>query len=266
MCGLASCYSLPFSVFGTLMNYNELRISKYNHYKNQIQPVIDSPKVGNMNTVDQSSNNNADESDLANVLRQWVAEKRAFPSERILAQQLNVKRHQLRKALQALKVSGELPASSPRKLPSSSKSGAALVRGTNPLEVLELRLALEPVLARLAALRATPLDIANIERAATTLAGTESGSADLAFHKLIAAATHNTLAADFYALLRQVGSDSRLRVESPKSHCPDRLRQRDEEHHAIAAAIASRDPNKAEEAMRAHLNMVQRLVLNRIAP
>jgi DNA-binding FadR family transcriptional regulator len=123
---------------------------------------------------------------------------------------------------------------------------------------------LEPALARLAAVRATPLEIARIMRAATTPPDMQRSTADLAFHKLVAAASGNGLAADLYALLRKVGSDSRVRVQSGATACPNRLAQRDQEHHAVAEAIAARDPEGAEAAMRAHLNAVHRVILNRL--
>jgi DNA-binding FadR family transcriptional regulator len=149
-----------------------------------------------------------------------------------------------------------------RRKPFNLRGGEALIRSTNPVEVIELRMVIEPALARLAALRATPSAIAAIERAATTPAGEESGTADLVFHKLIATSAGNSLAADFYNLLRQVGTDARLRVETRQTLCPNRLKQRDSEHRAIAAAIAARDPGAAEAAMRTHLAAVQGVILS----
>ncbi len=202
---------------------------------------------------------------LVDTLRQRIASGSKLPAERKLGEQLNVNRHTLRKALIQLRASGELAATMPRRHAALTRGGATLAAGTNPLEVIELRLALEPILARLAALRATPLEIARIEKAATTLAETESAAADLAFHKLIATATRNTLAADMYALLRQIGADTRIHVQNNRPRPPARLRQRDSEHHVIAAAIAARDPDGAEKAMRSHLHMVQRQILERIS-
>jgi GntR family transcriptional repressor for pyruvate dehydrogenase complex len=101
-------------------------------------------------------------------------------------------------------------------------------------------------------------------RAATTPPDMQRGTADLAFHKLVAAASGNSLAAELYALLRKVGSDSRVRVQSTLPACPNRLAQRDQEHHAVAEAIATRDPEGAEAAMRTHLNAVHRVILNRL--
>ena len=193
-------------------------------------------------------------------LRERLATGEFLPAERAMAGQYAVKRHRVRQALALLREQGDLDTS--RR--TSSAGGESLIRSTNPLEVIELRLALEPALARLAAVRATPLEIARILRAATPPTDMQRSTADLAFHKLVATASGNGLAADLYALLRKVGSDSRVRVQTTALACPNRLAQRDQEHHAVAKAIAARDPERAEAAMRAHLNEVHRVILNRL--
>ena len=202
---------------------------------------------------------------LIEAIRRLIKEGKKLPPERLLGQHLNVNRYTLRKALMSLRATGELTSSMPRRHAVLERGGATLARHTNPLEVIELRLALEPVLARLAALRATPTEIARIQKAATTLAETDSSSADLAFHRLIATATRNTLAADLYSLLRQIGADTRIYLQHVKPRPVARLLQRDSEHHLIAAAISARDPDGAEKAMRAHLHMVQCQILDRIS-
>jgi GntR family transcriptional regulator, transcriptional repressor for pyruvate dehydrogenase complex len=197
---------------------------------------------------------------LAGELRARLSSGEALPAERALAEEYGVKRHRVRQALALLREQGDLEPS-PR---NGIAGGESLIRSTNPLEVIELRLTLEPALARLAAVRATPLEIARITRAATTPSDMQRSSADLVFHKLVAAASGNGLAADLYALLRKVGADARVRVQSSSPPCPDRLAQRDQEHHAVALAIAARDPEGAEAAMRAHLEAVHRIILNRL--
>ncbi|MBM3405920.1 MAG: FadR family transcriptional regulator [Betaproteobacteria bacterium] len=200
---------------------------------------------------------------LLSQLRDRVSRGGALPSERDLAAELGVTRHQLRRALAELRERGELGVSqSPRGLGRSAKS---LVRRTNPIEVAELRAVLEPALARMAAVRATPIDVRRIQRASITLAEQQSASADLDFHTAIAAATGNRLAADLYALLRQVGRDARLHLSPVRERPADRLRQRDAEHQRVAQAIALRDPEAAAQAMQAHMQMVQRQVVERIA-
>ncbi len=203
--------------------------------------------------------------ELVGILRDRLARGGNLPAERTLAEELSVKRHQLRRALEVLRLDGELPAPGARRR-APTRDREALIRTTNPLEVIELRLALEPALARLAALRATPLDIARIQKASVTPPGVERGAADMVFHKLVAEASRNTLAADIYNLLRKVGTDARLHVQNSIPSCPNRLKQRDLEHGAIAAAIAARDPDRAEAAMRSHLLIVQAQIVDRISP
>lgn len=200
---------------------------------------------------------------LLSQLRDRVSRGGALPSERDLAAELGVTRHQLRRALAELRERGELGVS-------QSPRGSAAVpnrwsRRTNPIEVAELRAVLEPALARMAAVRATPIDVRRIQRASITLAEQQSASADLDFHTAIAAATGNRLAADLYALLRQVGRDARLHLSPVRERPADRLRQRDAEHQRVAQAIALRDPEAAAQAMQAHMQMVQRQVVERIA-
>jgi DNA-binding FadR family transcriptional regulator len=200
---------------------------------------------------------------LSERLRQRAATGQPLPAERTLVAELGVTRHQLRQALARLRASGELGRPPiPRSL---ARSSAALVHRTNPIEVAELRLALEPVLARMAALRATPIDISRIMRTATTLAESHSAAADFEFHRAIAAATRNNLAADLYGLLRQIGRDTRIHLKAVGERPAGRLPQRDAEHMQVARAIASRDPDEAERAMRAHMRMVQQQVIDQMA-
>ncbi len=188
-----------------------------------------------------------------------------LPSERDLADQLNVKRHQLRKALGVLRHTGDLkPVRAKRSATALPRYGEELARVTNPLEVLELRLLMEPGLARLASLRASAMEIARIMDAATTPENASSGAVDFSFHLAIVGAARNHLAGEFYKMLRQVGVDSRMKIARTASpNCPKRIAQRDGEHRLIAEAIAQRDPEAAEAAMRAHLLSVQKQITER---
>jgi DNA-binding FadR family transcriptional regulator len=188
-----------------------------------------------------------------------------LPSERALADRLKVKRHQLRKALDRMRQAGELkPARARRTTTTQPRYSEELVRLTNPLEVIELRLMLEPSFARLASLRASALDIAQISQWATTSADAKPEEADLNFHLAIATAARNHLARELFVMLRRVGVDARMRVaRGAPSTCPNRIAQRDGEHRRIAEAIAGRDPESAEEAMRTHLLLVQRRIMER---
>ncbi len=206
---------------------------------------------------------------IIDAVRGILAETGAMPAERLIAGQLQVKRHTLRRALEALRANGELlPARTGRRPCAAPRVGSGLASGTNPLEIIELRTVLEPPLARLAALRASPAEIGRIWRAATTPPDAVPGAVDLAFHRAVAHGSRNTLGAELYTLLRHVATDTRLRIGGAEAlrQCPKRIAERDAEHAAIADAIARRDPDAAERAMRNHLGAVQRQIIGRLGP
>lgn len=186
-------------------------------------------------------------------------------SERELARRIKVNRHQVRRALETLRAANEIEPAGARRAAASLSRGSTLARDTNPLEVIELRMALEPALARLAAVRASPLDIARIRRAVEAQEG-DSGANDLAFHKAIAAGSGNKLASGLYLLVREIGRDARLKLGRNAPVCPNRVVQRNAEHRAVAEAIAARDADAAERAMRVHLGSVHKLIISRLSP
>lgn len=206
--------------------------------------------------------------DLLDSIRGIIDRTGGIPPERTIAQALSVKRHTLRRALETLRARGELePARAGRRASVHGAHENSLIKSTNPLEVMELRLVLEPALARLAAMRASPAEIVRIRRAATTPPGADANGADMMFHKAIAAGSRNSLASELYVLLHRVASDGRLRfTDSDSALLPERVRERDAEHARIADAIAARDPQTAERAMWQHLAAVQQKIMGRLAP
>jgi DNA-binding FadR family transcriptional regulator len=203
---------------------------------------------------------------IVDALRDMQRRGERIPSERDIAQLFDVKRHQVRKALEELRKAGDLKPPRPRRAPRAApRINEELVRMTNPLEVIELRILLEPGLARLASMRASPAEIAHIIEKSATPAGAPYGEIDLAFHLAIATASRNQLAGELYKVLRQVGVDARLRVPTGgQPPCPKRTAERDAEHRRIAEAIAARDPETAEQAMRDHLRNVLRQINARL--
>jgi GntR family transcriptional regulator, transcriptional repressor for pyruvate dehydrogenase complex len=217
-----------------------------------------------INTAPQTSQTSVP--DIIAAIRHLRETGRSLPSERELAGQLNVKRHQLRKALVQLRQSGDLEPGRTRRASAAAppRYSEQLMRVTNPLEVIELRLVMEPSFARLASLRATALDIAQITQWATTQPDGKPEEADLNFHLAIATAARNHLAREMFVMLRKIGFDARMRVARvTPATCPTRVAKRDGEHRQIAEAIAARDPEAAEAAMRAHLLQVQRRIMER---
>ncbi|MEM9221575.1 MAG: FCD domain-containing protein [Pseudomonadota bacterium] len=205
---------------------------------------------------------------LRGMIEGLLAEGTPLPAERQLVDQLGAPRSRLRRVLADMRAAGDLPPAQVGRRASRETDPQVndLARLTNPTDVIELRLILEPQFARLAAIRASALQTGRILKAATTAPDASYSGADINFHLEVAAASRNALGREFYCLLRKVGSDSRVRLNTRCEPAQERRVQRDKEHMRIAKAIAAREPEQAEEAMRHHLGNVQALILERLSP
>lgn len=203
---------------------------------------------------------------LKSLLLDMGGPDRELPSERQLVSQLNIPRSKLRRALANLRAEGELPPVQlgRKSIRRDNSDIDDLVSVANPSDVIELRMMLEPQFARLAAIRASTIEIKRIQRAAEGRNGDDYGAADLAFHREVASSSRNPLAQGLYDLLRRVGTDSRVRLAQTAPLCPNRRVARDKEHQSIARAIADRDPDRAEALMRSHLVSVQKVIERRL--
>lgn len=205
---------------------------------------------------------------LKAVIAEMASEDGSLPPERELVDELGVTRSRLRRVLAEMREEGLIaPARVGRRNSRETNPQVQnLVRLANPTDVIELRLIIEPALARLAALRASSLEAERILRAANSQKDESYGAPDLTFHLEIASASRNALARELYRIVRSVGADARVRLPDTAPLCPNRRRIRDEEHQKIAKAIAARDPDRAEEFMRDHLLAVRALIFDRMSP
>ena len=126
------------------------------------------------------------------------------------------------------------------------------------VEMFEVMAELEALCARLAARRHTPADLAQI-RAALDRCVEALGSGDTdryyyeneGFHTAIYAASHNTFLQDQAATLgRRLKPYRRLQLR-----IADRMHDSYDEHEDIVAAIAAGDPDRAADAMHAHITI-----------
>lgn len=204
-----------------------------------------------------------------------IGEDGRIPPERVLASELGVGRRSLRRALEILESEGRISRQQGRGtfVQTSPFTAAAagpevldnILEHTNPQEVIELRLATEPVIARLAALRASQCDIKKLQRLAVetrAAAGAESyEQADQAFHRAIVEASRNAL---FLAVFDAVGAsrrDEAWRRVGENAHCYKRQAVHADFHAEIVAAIAARDGERAQTAMYRHLSDIQQHIL-----
>lgn len=133
---------------------------------------------------------------------------------------------------------------------------------TNPIEVSEVRLAVEPVIARLAALRASQADI---KRLAAALAETKNATdplvyekADEKFHRIVAEAARNALFLSLFDTFGASRRDATWRRLSENAHCFKRQAVHAASHEEIYEAIAARNSERAYECMYRHLSDIQR--------
>lgn len=133
---------------------------------------------------------------------------------------------------------------------------------TNPLEVIEVRLAIEPVVARLAALRASQADIRRLE--GLVWATKEAADpliyekADEQFHRAVAEAARNALFLSLFDILSASRRDAAWRRLGENAHCFKRQSVHSASHQEIYEAIAARNSERAFECMQRHLSDVQR--------
>ena len=194
-----------------------------------------------------------------------------LPTERELAEQIGVGRRAVRRALEVLEAEGRIW----RRQGAGTFIGAEPHRAehhlrklpeiTNMLEVMEVRLRLEPALAQLAALRATPSDVAWMRNLATKVAAADDFDArelwDSALHRAIATVAGNALFLALFDVVDRVRQDDTWRHLREALRTEERLSLYTAQHDAVLDAIERRDPLAAERAMRQHLLALQERLL-----
>lgn len=199
-----------------------------------------------------------------------------LPAERVLAGEIGVSRGTLRKALADLEAEGLIWRHVGRgtfvgnRPVETVQDLGEVTRRTNPAGVMEARLTLEPELARLAALHATPADLDELAECVRQSRAAEDWRAyeywDNRLHRAVAQATVNIVLLSLFDSLntiRRTVTWGRLRRVAPR---PDATHHSFVEHDRVVAAIADRDPAASADAMRAHLRSVRDHLLRTAEP
>ena len=199
-----------------------------------------------------------------------------LPSERDLAQRLEVGRSSVREAIAALQVHGVIetrPGSGSFvaadavervQAPAAGGSAIALAHDASPTALLEARELLEPRVAALAARHGRPDPYAEellgrMDRAADDADGADWNDCDRLFHRQIAVMTDNPVLvalADHVAAVMDQPLWQRLRDESVAA--PGRARLHAAEHRMIYEAIVGSDPEAAAFFATQHIQRVRR--------
>jgi DNA-binding FadR family transcriptional regulator len=184
-----------------------------------------------------------------------------LPTESELCRRLNVSRGTVREAVKALISQNVLVVRqgsgtfiSPRQGVSSDPLGLTFLKHDQQLalDLLDVRLMLEPNIAELAAIRATARELRIIEQQCNTVQELIEKEepyqqADVEFHRRIAQASHNQVVS---TLVPVIHSSATLNIDLTKNSLKgDTIRY----HRALANAISSHDPYGARYAMILHL-------------
>ena len=196
-----------------------------------------------------------------------VGEK--LPNQNELSSELGVSRTSLREAMKILDLLGAIEQRPGygtvirKEIPELHAQGANLPLMSDPaatFELLEAREILECGAVRLAAQKATPVQIerlqALVEEMDTHLATEESEKfkkIDNAFHALINAASGNRFLTDPGVALNQYVQQF---IDENIDLLPGLLKASQQYHRAVCDAIAERDPDRAEKAMRHHIQTI----------
>lgn len=206
---------------------------------------------------------------VVDAIRRMIADEGFAPgdkfySEHELTARLQVGRSSLREAVRILEVTGLLSVrhgkgifvAAPSMRPEDGFLDWLKHNDQSLQEHFEVRLIIEPQVARLAALAATPSEIdaladiherfAHNSRFGRT---TETINCDREFHKLLAKATHNTM---LYALIKSLAT-SLFDDWISSFHTPGRMEKTVFEHGEVLEAIRNHDAEAAMEHMTAHL-------------
>lgn len=182
-----------------------------------------------------------------------------LPSERDLADMLQVSRPTIREAMIALEVSGiiDVRTGSGIYVATVPRRAGITDAGVGPFEILEMRLLVEPEVCALAAERMTAAQLADLEEIFDEMQKNDQTpvveDVDRRFHYAIAVATENAALASTVDWLWDVRSQSTLSKGFHRLILDEGVYPELNEHRSILAALQARDPQAARLAMREHL-------------
>ena len=191
-----------------------------------------------------------------------------LPAERELAQRFGVSRTAVREAVKALREKGLVEAYSGRGTFITDGTSQAVRQSLDLMakigqpegstHLAEVRAILEPEIAALAAVRAEESDLAVMREAVAVMDRAQRDpdgyiEADLDFHLALAEAASNPLILSLIDSIVGLLREQRLRIFS----VPGGPERGQSHHKRILDAMEKRDPEKAREAMKAHLEQVR---------
>jgi len=220
-------------------------------------------------TVELSSTGQAEK--LAHILRQEIfgahyGNGQRLPSERQLAEDYSSSRATVREALQLLERSNLVVrrrGSGTYVSYNTPDFEDDVAEMTSPLQMVEVRSAVEPQMIRLAILRMAARDIVELGDILGALEGVSSDkdlftNLDQQFHMKIAEATRNPLMIDIYRRINHVRGHDQWKVFKIQTLTEGRIAEYNEHHRDIYETLQARDTERALAAVNNHLDKARR--------
>jgi DNA-binding FadR family transcriptional regulator len=215
--------------------------------------------------------------DIAALMRREISKGQLqlhdrLPSERVLAEAHGVARGTIREALNQLERDGfvEIRAGSGTYVVHSAvQNTSSPIDNANPLELMDARFALEPHMCRLSVLHGRRSDFDRLENLCDQMERNVSdptafADADTEFHRLLAETTGNGLLIWIIGQMTSVRSQDEWTRMRQLTLNEGIITRYNAQHRQILNAIRTREPERAANLMKEHLETA-RLSLTRAA-
>lgn len=203
---------------------------------------------------------------IAMVLRKEILEGRysygdRLPAERSLADHFRASRGTVREALRRLEDTNLVT----RRVGSGTfvnyrerPDHEHVAEQTSPLELIEVRIAVEPHIVRLAVTNASGRDLARLRDALRNVLTAKDdpelfSRADEAFHLTLAECSKNPVMHWLYQHINDVRAHAQWRATRDKILTPERIERYNADHMELFDAVEGRDIQRAVNAMKNHL-------------
>ena len=185
-----------------------------------------------------------------------------LPAERDLANLFKTSRGTIREALRRLQELGMVD----RQIGSGTfvtyrqfSEHSEIADVTSPLELIEVRLGIEPQIVRLAVANATAMDIERMRKALVKVEGASGDAeafsrADAEFHLAMAECTRNRLMVWLYQLVNETRGHDQWAAMKESILIPERIAQYNAHHRHLHNMIAKRNLDAALDTIYDHLD------------
>ncbi|MFT5656926.1 MAG: GntR family transcriptional repressor for pyruvate dehydrogenase complex [Gammaproteobacteria bacterium] len=199
------------------------------------------------------------------ILEGQYSHDERLPPERLLADEFQVSRGTIRSVLQVLQdqqlVTRRVGSGTYVNLQDTPEQ-YEISSITSPVEMVEVRIAVEPQMVRLAIINASHRDLQELHKALLQCENCGGNSekfaqADTAFHLALARCSKNKLLFWVYERISKVRQHAQWRNMKAKLLTPGRIDYYNTQHRAIYDAIVARDATEANKLIKNHLYGVQ---------